>query len=209
MGRPSGGLRGRREHGTVAGLRSRHRGAAARMEGYVERSTGIHIPHRTIREVIKADGEAAEAKKEVRRRARVRRECSNSNMMRHTDFKQLADGRRLVAHGDGAAHYLPAHGVFKEAATANALAVLHAGIAKHGRPASIMTDHGSQFFANEYKGRRRGQAAFEAEPGRLGIRHVVAMVRRLQADGKIERVHKEIERRPPSSGAESPLAAIG
>ena len=72
-----------------------------------------------------------------------------------------------------------------------------------------MTDHGSQFFANESEGRRRGQAAFEAEPERLGIWHVVARVRHPQTNGKIERVHKEIERQLPSSGAESPLAAIG
>ena len=135
MGRPSGGLPGRREHGAVAGLRSRRRGGAARMEGYVERSTGIHIPHRTIHEVMKADGEVTEAKKGVRRRAWARLECGNPDMMLHTDFRQLADGRWFIAHEDDAARYLPAYGVFKEATAANAIAVLHAGIAKHGRPA--------------------------------------------------------------------------
>ena len=72
-----------------------------------------------------------------------------------------------------------------------------------------MTDHGSQFFANEAEERRRGQAAFEAEPGRLGIRHVVARVRHPQANGKIERVHKVIEHRPPSSGPSRPRRPPG
>ena len=207
MGRPSGGLPGRREHGAVAGLRSRRRAGAARMEGYVERSTGIHIPHRTIHEVMKADGEVAEAKKGVRRKGWIRWECSHSNMMWHTDFKQLADGRWFIAYEDDAARYLPAHGLFKDATAANALAVLHAGIAKHGRPASIMTDHGSQFFANEAEGRKRGQAAFEAELERLGIRHIVARVRHPQTNGKIERFHKDIEDHLPSFEAESSLAA--
>ena len=65
---------------------------------------------------------------------------------------------------------MPSHGVFDEATAANAQAVLHVAIAKHGRPASIMTNHGSQLFANEAEGRRRGEAAFEAELKRLGIR---------------------------------------
>ena len=115
-------------------------------------------------------------------------------MMRHTAFKQLADGRRFVGYEDDAARYLPGHGVFDEAATANALAVLHAAIAKHGRPASVMADHGPQFFANAAEGRRRGEAAFEAELKRLGIRHVLSRIRHPQTNGKIERVHKEIER---------------
>ena len=119
-------------------------------------------------------------------------------MIWHTDFKQLADGRWFIEYEDDAARCLPGHGVFDEAAAANALAVLHAAIARHGRPASIMTDHGSQFFANEAEGRRRGETAFEAELKRLGIRHVLSRIRRPQTNGKIERVHKEIERRPAS-----------
>ena len=72
-----------------------------------------------------------------------------------------------------------------------------------------MTYHGSQFFANEAEGRRRGQTAFEAEIERLGIRHVVARVRRPQANAKIERVHKEIERRRPPPGPSRPWRPSG
>ena len=72
-----------------------------------------------------------------------------------------------------------------------------------------MTDHGSQFFANEVEGRRRGEAAFEAELKRLGIRHVLARIRRPQTNGKIERIRKEIERRQASFEAESSRTATG
>ena len=48
--------------------------------------------------------------------------------MWHTDFKQLADGRRFVGYEDGASRRLPSHGVFDGAATANAPAVPHAAI---------------------------------------------------------------------------------
>ena len=112
--------------------------------------------------------------------------------------------RWFIVYENYAARHLPAYGVFKEAATANALAVLHVGIARHGRPASIMTDHGSQFFANEAEGRRHGQAAFEADLERPGIRHVAARVRHPQTNGKIERVRKEIERHLPPSRQSRP-----
>ncbi len=40
----------------------------------------------------------------------------------------------------------------------NALKVLDEAMQNHGRPASIMTDHGSQFYANEKQGAKGGGA---------------------------------------------------
>jgi transposase InsO family protein len=48
-----------------------------------------------------------------------------------------------------ASRFIIHHGVFTEATTDNAIQVLKEAIAKHGRPASILTDHGSQFYANQ------------------------------------------------------------
>ena len=207
LGRPSGGLPGRREHGTVAGLRSRRKGGAARMEGYIERATGIHIPHRTIHGILDADGEVQKVRQGARRKGWIRWECSHSNMMWHTDFKQLADKRWFLAYQDDASRLIVAYGIFDNATSANALAVLCMAIAKYGRPASIMTDHGTQFFANEAEGRERGEAAFEAELRRLGIRHVKARIAHPQTNGNIERFHKEIECRLREFEAESaPMA---
>ena len=194
MGRPSAGLPGRREHGAVAGMRALRKGGAARMEGYIERNAGIHIPHRTIHAVLEADGEVEKVGKYFKRKEWVRWECSHSNMMWHTDFMQLPGGRWLIAYEDDASRRIMAHGAFTEATAANAIAVLHEGVDRHGRPASLMTDHGSQFFANEAEGRRRGEAAFESELERLNIRHVLARVAHPQTNGKIERFHRVVRR---------------
>ena len=70
-----------------------------------------------------------------------------------------------------------------------------------------MADHGSQFFASESEGRRRGEAAFEAELKRLGMRHVMARIARPQTNGRIERVHGEIERRLASFEAGSAMTS--
>ena len=178
----------------MLGLRALRKGGAARMEGYIERSTGIHIPHRAIHGILEDAGEVEKAAGFHRRRAWVRWECSHSNMMWHTDFVQLQGGRWLIAYEDDASRFIVAFRVVKEATAANALAVLHEGIARHGRPASVMTDHGSQFFANEAEGRKRGKAAFEAELKRLNIRHVLARIAHPQTNGKIERFHRTVRR---------------
>ena len=207
MGRPSAGLPGRREHGAVVGLRASRKGGAARLEGYIERRTGIHIPHRSIHGILEEAGEVEKAKDFHRRRAWVRWECSHSNMMWHTDFVQLPGGLWLIAYEDDASRYIVAFRVVTEATAANAIAVLHEGVARHGRPASIMTDHGSQFFANEAEGRRRGEAAFEAELKRLNTRHVLARIAHPQTNGKIERFHKTVRRHLGEFEAESSLTA--
>ena len=62
----------------------------------------------TIHEILDAGGEAQRIAKGGRRRRWIRRECSRSNMMRHADFKQLADGRWFIGCEDGASRYLGA-----------------------------------------------------------------------------------------------------
>ena len=203
MGRPSAGLPGRREHGAVVGLRASRKGGAARMEGYIERCTGIHIPRRTIHAILEADGEVQKMEKYHRRRAWIRWECSHSNMMWHTDFMLLFDGWWLIAYEDDASRRIVAFAVVKDATADNAIAVLREGVERHGRPASIMTDHGSQFFANEAEGRRRGESAFESELKRLNIRHVLARIAHPQTNGKIERFHGAVKRHLHEFKAES------
>ena len=157
-------------------MRASRKGGAARMEGHIERCTGLHIPHRMIHAILEADGEVQKMEKYHRRRAWIRWECSHSNMMWHTDFMLLFDGWWLIAYEDDASRRIVAFAVVKDVTADNAIAVLREGVERHGRPASIMTDHGSQFFANEAEGRRRGESAFEAELKRLNIRHVLARI---------------------------------
>ena len=44
LGRPAGGLYGRREHSVILNARQRHRRGARRLEADIERLTGMHIP---------------------------------------------------------------------------------------------------------------------------------------------------------------------
>ena len=89
--------------------------------------------------------------------------------MWHTDWKQLDDGRWFLCYQDDASRFILHHGVFAEATTENAILVLDKAITKHGRPASILTDHGSQFYANKSEYQQRGASHFEQELVRRGL----------------------------------------
>lgn len=89
------------------------------------------------------------------------------------------------------------YGVFGNATTENALKVLDEAIERHGKPASIMTDHDSQFYANEAEAGKRGESEFEKRLVDLGIRQLLARVKHPQTNGKLERIHGEIQRKLP------------
>ena len=103
---------------------------------------GIHIPHNTIHQILRSKGLAEVQPKKRKRRKWIRFERTYSNSMWHTDWKQLDDGRWFLCYQDDASRFIVHYGVFAEATTDNALAVLKEAIAKHGKPASILTDHG-------------------------------------------------------------------
>ena len=77
------------------------------------------------------------------------------------------------------------------------MAVLDEAIKNHGKPAFILTDHGSQFYANEAEAKKRGVSEFEKRLVELDIRQILARVRHPQTNGKLERLHGEIQRKLP------------
>ena len=87
--------------------------------------------------------------------------------------------------------------MFEHATTENALAVLEEAIKNHGKPASLMTDRGSQFYANASEAKKKGASVFEKRLAELGIKQILAGVRHPQTNGKLERLHGEIQRKLP------------
>ncbi len=200
MGRPQNGLPGRREHSAVMSARHAEHMGAAGLQQRIANQTGIHIPHGIIHKILR-DEEMAEAQPSKGTRYRwVRYERDHSNSLWHTDWKQIHggmhDGRWFLCYEDDASRFVTGYGIFDNATTKNALAVLETAIEKHGKPASIMTDHGSQFYANEKEtAKKRGEGEFEKKLTELGIRQILAGVGRPQTNGKVERLHGEIQRK--------------
>ena len=77
-------------------------------------------------------------------------------------------------------------GIFKNASAENTIALLRSGIAEYGKPKAVMTDHGSQYYANHPNAEQKN-TLFRQALDPLGIKHCLARVNRPQTNGKVER----------------------
>ena len=199
MGRPENSMPGRREHSAVLSARQGEHEGAVRLNGIILQQIGMNIPCGIIHQILKDENMAEEQPKKKKRRKWVRYEREHSNSMWHTDYKQIRggmhDGRWFLCYEDDASRFVTGYGIFDDATMENALAVLEQAIKDYGKPASIMTDHGSQFYANEKESRKRGVSEFEKKLVELDIRQILAGVRHPQTNGKLERLHGEIHRK--------------
>ncbi|MDG7046327.1 MAG: transposase [Nitrososphaerota archaeon] len=100
-----------------------------------------------------------------------------------------------MAYIDDASRMVTGWGLFDEATADNALLVLDEAIATWGRPSAIMTDHGSQFFANYGDNKAPGVASFQEHLAKLGIRHILERVGHPQSNGKVERLFGSLQLR--------------
>ncbi len=198
MGRPKHGLTGRREHSAILSAKNICGYGAVRLEDHIVKHTGIHIPHCTIHNILMKENLAEVQPKKAKRRKWIRYEREHSNSMWHTDYKKLHDGRWFIAYMDDASRFITGYGVFEEATGAHAIEVLRKAISMYGKPACVLTDRGTQFYANESEHRKRGAAEFEKELVRLNIRHILARVNHPQTNGKLERFHRELQRMLPT-----------
>ena len=194
MGRLVEGLPGHREHSAVMSCCNQGRRMVVRIETMVVRSIGIHISYHTIHGILKDEELAENQPAKAKQRKWVRYERRYSNSLWHTDYKQLPDGKWFVSFQDDASRLIVGFGVFDEATTDHAIRVLEDAIKRYGKPAQILTDRGSQFYANEKENTRRDTATFETRLVDLDIKHVLARVRHPQTNGKLKRFHLEMER---------------
>jgi len=198
IGRPKKGLDGRKEHSAVvyAHYTSLDGGGIRQTVWRIITETlGMSIPYSSIRRIMRDEKLSVRQPNKSKQRKWVRFERKHSNSMWHTDYKVLPDGRYFISYEDDASRLITGYGVFEDETAQRAIDVLHKAIAKYGKPVSILTDHGSQFFSNEKAGMKRGEAQFEKELERLGIKHILARVGHPQTNGKLERFHGELQRK--------------
>lgn len=162
---------------------------AVKMEKYHELLGIPRIPHNRIHRILTEAGISRPLNKKIRRKNWVRYERKHSNSLWHADFSEPEDGKQVIAYIDDAARKVVGYGKFDNATTDNALLVLDEAIKKYGKPEQIMTDHGTQFCADEDKIYR-----FREELKKRGIEHIMSAVKRPQSNGKIERWFGSMDR---------------
>ena len=149
--------------------------------------------------ILSAEGLVSSSPARSRRRKWVRFERKYSNAMWHVDWHIMKygplRGSHLIVFLDDASRCVTGFGVFPEATSGNTVLVLHHAIGRFGKPAQVLSDHGTQFTASRRGTPRRSwkPTLFERELLDAGIKHVMARVGHPQTNGKVERFFRTLE----------------
>jgi putative transposase len=170
----------------ILDLRKRFGYGACRIEQLLK-LRGFSISHRQIEKVLNLNNLVIPNIKKQKARKWVRYELPHPNDLWHTDWTHCPfTDENLSAYIDDKTRFITSFGLFKKATTDNTIALLKAGIAGHGKPKAVMTDHGSIYYANRPEA-NQDNTTFRTALNALGIKHCLARVNRPQTNGKIER----------------------
>lgn len=170
---------------------------ALTLERVIEVDYGTHIPHNRIHGVLKSMGLAKDEPRKQVRKKWIRYERKYSNSLWHTDWTLIEGMGWLIAYLDDASRFIVGYGLFPEATSEHSLEVLKQAIREHGKPASILTDRGVQFYAVEADDRLRGLTVFEKYLVENEIRQILGRVSHPQTNGKVERFFKTVKDKLP------------
>lgn len=89
------------------------------------------------------------------------------------------EGQIVIAYLDDASRFIVGYGIFDEATTENAISVLDDCINVYGKPLELLTDHGSQFYANFGVMKAVGMSKFRQYLIDKKINHILGRVHHL------------------------------
>jgi len=167
-------------------LRKRFGYGACRIE-HLLKIRGFSISHRQIEKLLLRNNLVVPNIKKQKSRKWVRYELPNPNDLWHTDWSyDPFTGKQLSVYIDDKTRLITSFGIFQRATANIAVALLRSGIAEYGKPKAVMTDHGSQYYANRPECKQEN-TEFRKALDILGIKHYLARVNRPQTNGKVER----------------------
>ncbi|MBI2145925.1 transposase [Candidatus Woesearchaeota archaeon] len=170
----------------ILDLRKRFGYGACHIEQILKQK-GFAISHRQIEKVLVRNDMVKPNIKKQKPRKWVRYELPNPNDLWHTDWSfDPFTNQNVAVYIDDRTRLITCFGVFKRATAENSVALLYSGIAEYGKPKAVMTDHGSQYYAN-HPNAEQEKTLFRSTLDILGIKHCLARVNRPQTNGKVER----------------------
>jgi len=170
----------------ILDLRKRFGYGAGRIEQLL-RSKAFSISHRQIEKLLLRNNLVIPNLKKQKPRKWVRYELPNPNDIWHTDITyDPYTQKQLMVYIDDKTRLVTSFGLFPRATSENSISLLKAGITAYGKPKAVMTDHGSQYYANKAAPEEQN-TQFRITLDALGIKHYVARVNRPQTNGKVER----------------------
>lgn len=149
---------------------------------------GIKVNTRTIRRILIEHG--YQKKEKIGIEGLQRFEAERPNKLWQLDIVDFWLGKCRVfvlLMIDDYSRFIVGFGVFTEATMSHAITVLRKAISTHGKPESLLTDRGMQFYS--WRTMSRFQKLLES----LGIEHILARAHHPQTLGKVEALNKRIQ----------------
>lgn len=166
--------------------------ASATMIEQILDEKGIHINHNRIHRILL---EAGLAKTNIKKQKKRKYKCyerKHSLSLVHTDWVTYK-GRKFILFEDDASRFILAYGEFKNESKGNAIEVFKKSL-KYGKYKQLHSDNDRIFRANKQEGKKQGEADFEKEVKKVGIKQIFTRVRYPQGNGKLERLNGTIKR---------------
>ena len=172
---------------------------ARRLEKIIEHKYGRHIPHNAIHKVLLENGLANEnQKKKKRRKPWIRYERKHSLTAVHLDWHtSRINGKEVCVVLDDSSRFILAGGEFPAATGEASIDLVRMALEDYGeirRIREVITDHGTQFFANKMDKNGDSESAFDAFLAKNEIKHILARVKHPQTNGKIEKWYHTYEK---------------
>jgi len=165
-----------------------NQGAGAVNIEKILKERGTPISHNRIHKILINEGLSKEQPKKKNRRKWVRYERKHSLSLVHTDWFEYK-GKQDILYEDDASRLITGHGEFRNATTENSIKIFDESVENWGVPKQIMSDHGTQFCANDDK-----VYLFTEHLKSKGVKHIRARVKHPQSNGKLERLVFTIKR---------------
>lgn len=110
----------------------------------------------------------------------MRYEREYSNSLWHADWHEIKDkrwkGEWLIVYEDDASRFIRGYGKFREATSSHSVEIAKEAFKRYGKPKSIPTDRGIQFYAVETEMKRKGLTEFEMFLLRNHVRQILERV---------------------------------
>ena len=165
-----------------------HPGLGPSQIHYQLRREGIKVSTKAIRKVLIANG--YKKKERIGIEGLTRFEAERPNKMWQMDILDFWLGKLrlyLMLVLDDYSRFIVGFGLFTEATMSHAIITIRRGVKRYGKPESLLTDKGMQFYS------WRTMSRFEKLLEVLDIEHIMARAHHPQTLGKVEALNKRIQ----------------
>jgi putative transposase len=177
--------------GEVLRARRKLRCGAVGIGNYLRRVRGLRVDNNVIHQILLEMGMAKEEpNKKGRRKPWIRYEREYSLSAGHMDWYQHRDGRWVCVVLDDASRKVLAGGEYNARSADAAVELLQRVLDKYGsirRLREVITDHGSEFYANKRGKDGNAKHRFEEFCRAQGIRQILCRYNHPQSNGKLEK----------------------